>query len=103
MYCRYFSTVALDGGIMMIGGCDGVRDVDTAAGNTTHNMKFLFQGFPPVNFNSHSTIQTLICEPPAVLDIPSKQLVYAGKMHDQRVYCGSCTLHGVVYVAGGYV
>jgi len=65
---RYFSTVALDGGIMMIGGCDGVRDVDTAA----------------------------------VLDIPTKQLVYAGKMNDQRVYCGSCTLHGVVYVAGGY-
>ena len=36
-----------------------------------------------------------------VLDIPSKQMIHAGKMSDQRVYCGACVLNDVVYVVGG--
>lgn len=38
----------------------------------------------------------------AILDIPSKQLIFAGKMTEQRVYCGSCVLDETVYVVGGY-
>ena len=37
----------------------------------------------------------------AVLDISSKQLIFAGKMNEQRVYCGSSVLQDVVYVVGG--
>ena len=37
----------------------------------------------------------------AVLDIPSKQLIFAGKLNEQRVYCGSCVLNDIVYVVGG--
>ena len=39
----------------------------------------------------------------AVLDIASKQLIFAGKMTEQRVYCGCAVLKDVVYVVGGYV
>jgi len=65
---RYFSTVGVDGKIMIMGGCDTASYIDTAA----------------------------------VLDIPSRQLIFAGKMNEQRVYCGSCVLNDVVYVVGGY-
>ncbi|KAL5254853.1 hypothetical protein ACHWQZ_G014332 [Mnemiopsis leidyi] len=65
---RYFSTVGVDGKIMIMGGCDTASYMDTAA----------------------------------VLDIPSKQLIFAGKLNEQRVYCGSCVLNDIVYVVGGY-